>query len=78
MRIIKASKQLEEAKITCDTCGSILGIKYGDIMNTGYATHYIVCPVCNKEVYTSSAEDLFPWIMEEENETSDRDIVRQY
>jgi len=71
MRIIRAAKQVQEIEINCSKCRSILGIMQSDVKPDN-GSYNIICPVCghlNKRTYVS---DLFPWIMEEEE--NDRKI----
>ena len=71
MRIIKAAKRIQEFELVCTKCSSVLGITPADVAPE-YGDFTITCPVCghlNKRAYTA---DLFPWIMEEEE--NDRKI----
>ena len=64
MRIIRAAKQVQEIEINCGKCKSTLGITQSDV-KPDYGSYNIICPVCghlNKYTYAS---DLFPWIMED-------------
>ena len=65
MRIIRAAKQVQEIELVCTKCKSVLGITQTDV-KPEYGNFIIICPVCghlNKRTYTA---DLFPWIVEEE------------
>ena len=75
MRIIKAAKKIDEFTVTCDNCGSILGIMRNDLTNNSMIgdseckkwTYYCgVCKCMNHLAGTLS--ELFPWIMEDEND----------
>ena len=69
MRIIKAAKQQDEIKETCNNCGSILGLAITDI--TYYNGYYgYKCPVCNQRIDLSCNDkyELFKWYMEDDNE----------
>jgi hypothetical protein len=69
MRIIKAAKLQSECRETCYNCKSILGVTTEDL-NWEDMHWYFECPVCGKrnEYASSNKEDLFKWIMEDEED----------
>ena len=80
MRIIRAAKRIQEARITCPNCESILGIEKEDIkyMDMSYK---VFCPVCQTWIGDFNKEILFPWVMEDEKkneEIQSSDAVRKY
>lgn len=75
MRIIKAAKKTDEFIVTCNNCGSILGIRRNDLNNSTRRddvecedwTYF--CGVCScKNHLMGTLTDLFPWVMEDEND----------
>ena len=75
MRIIKAAKKVDEFTVTCDNCGSVLGVRKNDFNSSTRLgdnectewTYY--CGVCSCVNHLKgSLSDLFPWIMEDEND----------
>ena len=77
MRIIKAAKKTDEIVETCDTCGSVLGIKEIDVRWYDSSWTFI-CPVCTAVNYLDAEEksELFPWIMEDKDEISSNNTMR--
>ena len=77
MRIIKAAKKKDELVVTCDTCKSIIGLREVDVRWYNDAWSY-TCPVCSAINYfvTEDKSDLFPWIMEDENEVQSDNSMR--
>lgn len=70
MRIIKSAKQADEFIKACSTCGSILGIRKGDLSCGGGENWICSCPICNSEIrIVGKINSLFPWKMEDENDT---------
>ena len=75
MRIIKAAKKVDEFTVTCDNCGSVLGVRKNDLNNSTHMgdnectewTYY--CGVCScKNHLKGLLSDFFPWIMEDKND----------
>ena len=79
MRIIKAAKRTDEFITECGRCGSIVGINEEDV-RWGNGSYRFDCPVCNRtnDLGYDDLEDMFPWIMEDEDEASGYNSVRQY
>ena len=77
MRIIKAAKKTDEIVDTCDTCGSVLGLKETDVKWYSSSWSY-TCPVCNSTNYfdVDSKLELFPWLVEEKNAIPSDNPVR--
>lgn len=69
MRIIKAAKKTDEFIAVCGHCNSIVGITADDV-RWGNGSYRFTCPVCDHTIDLGYDEldDMFPWIMEEENE----------
>ena len=75
MRIIKAAKKVDEFTVTCNNCGSVLGIRRPDLDNSTHkedheCTEWIYyCGVCSCQNHLKGAlSDFFPWIMEDKND----------
>lgn len=79
MRIIKAAKKTDEFITECEHCGSIVGINEDDV-NWGYKSYCFNCPVCDHaiDLGCDRLDDMFPWIMENEDEASSNNSMRQY
>lgn len=75
MRIIRAAKQKEEAVLTCLCCKSIIGIRQYEIREERN-DNYVECPVCKERISGLNPRELFPWIMEDENEVPSDNPVR--
>lgn len=70
MRIIKSAKQADEFIKACSTCGSILGIHKNDLTCSGGVNWECSCPICHSKIHiTGKMDSLFPWKMEDENDT---------
>ena len=79
MRIIKSAKKTDEFIAVCGHCSSIVGITEDDV-RWGNGSYLFTCPVCDHTINLGYDEldDMFPWIMEDEDEASSNNSVRQY
>ena len=80
MRIIRAARRVQEAQITCPYCKSVLGIEREDIkyFNMDYN---VVCPVCETTISGLKKDELFPWVMEDDDndrKIQGNNLVRKY
>ena len=73
MRIIKAAKKLEECIVVCDNCKSVLALTTKDLENetNSYGYYCGVCG-CKNHIKANNRNELFPWIMEDEE--NDRQV----
>lgn len=77
MRIIKAAKKTDEFITECGHCDSIIGITPSDV-RWGNGSYRFDCPVCNhiNDLGYDDLDDMFPWIMEEDDEVPGDNSVR--
>lgn len=80
MRIIKAAKKTDEFITSCKQCKSILGVREVDLkwINMNWAFECPVCDIINN--IDNDKAELFPWIMEDENdwELPSDNTMREY